>query len=138
MKTFLNTQALLSRTVSSEEIAKKIAKNSNELSHIVGVFSHHRDAKVALDDLQDAGFPSNWITLIARNCRRYSWSSNLNIYNCFEQETFGLNQITQGFFQRLFQRGKYLVLVTGNKNDVNSAASIIGRRRSHSEVWRYE
>ena len=131
MTAFFKPKALLSDTVKS----KKIEKNGSNSTHVVGVFSHHRDAKVALEELKDAGFPSNWITLFARDFRRYSWSPGLTIHNCFNEETFNFDRISQHFFRRLFQRGKYLVLVTGNGNDVNSAGIIMGRRRNHSKVW---
>ena len=108
---------------------------NSDLSRIVGVFSHHRDVKVALEELTEAGFSTNLITLIARNCQRHSWLPKLNTKNCFNDETFSFNRPAREFFQRLFQRGKYLLLITGDEQDLSYASSIIGRRRGHSEVW---
>jgi hypothetical protein len=45
--------------------------------------------------------------------------------------------MSQGFFQRLFQKGKYLLLVIGTQNDVNFAGTIMGHRRGHSEIWHF-
>lgn len=106
----------------------------NSTAHLIGVFSHHRDVKVALEELEDAGFPSSLITLIARNCQRYSWLPNIKLDNSFDEIKLGCDRATQNFFQRLFRRGKYLLLVSGNSTDLSSAGSIIGRRR-HSQVW---
>lgn len=42
----------------------------NALSPLaIGVFLHHRDVKVALEESIEAGFPLSWMTLIARNCK---------------------------------------------------------------------
>ena len=133
-------KAFLDPTASSNKIdsLKQSPKNELNSTRIVGVFSHHRDVKVALEELEDAGFPSNLIMLIARNCQRYSWSPAVTTSNYFSEETFSFNQIAQSFFQRLFQRGKYLLLITGNQSDLSSAGSIMGRRRGHSEVWHCE
>ena len=45
----------------------------------MGVFSYYRDAKVAIEELGEAEFSLNEITLIARNWWRYHWQSELNI-----------------------------------------------------------
>ncbi|MGF1588995.1 MAG: hypothetical protein ACFCU7_07095 [Pleurocapsa sp.] len=134
MKTFLDSPTSLSSILRSG----KIEKSDTNATHLVGVFSNHRDVKVALEDLRDEGFPSNLITLIARNCQRYSWLPEINTTSYFNQEVFSFNQVAQNFFQRLFRRGKYLVLVKVNEQDVTSAGSIMGRRRGHAEVWHCE
>lgn len=134
MKTFLDSHTSLSSTLESG----KIEKSDQNATHLVGVFSHHRDVKVALEELRDEGFPTNLVTLIARNCQRYSWLPEVTTIGYFNQEVFSFNQVAQNFFQRLFRRGKYLVLVRVNEQDVNSAGSIMGRRRGHAEIWHCE
>ena len=131
MTAFLTSKALLSSRVRSANIEP----NDSHSTHVLGVFSDSRDAKVALEELRDAGFPSKWITLFARDFQRYSWSPNLAIHNCFNEETFNFDHIAQDFFRRFFRRGKYLVLVRGNDNDINSAGKIMARRRNHAKVW---
>lgn len=131
------------KTLSPKTIRIEKIESSNYLSlekladstRAVGVFSHYRDAKVALEELGEAEFSLNEITLIARNCWRYRWQSELTICDRFAKESFGSNQIAQHFFQRLFRSGKYLLLVTGKEDYVNSVGAIIGRRQGHSKVW---
>ena len=139
MKTLINPRTLLSNIIKTkkEKSSNYLFPNKNNLnsSYKVGVFSHYRDAKVALEELEEAGFPLGRITLIARDCWRYRWLPDLIIGDRFEDESFGSNQIARHFFQRLFKQGKYLLLVTGKENDVNSACVIMGRRKGHSEVW---
>lgn len=132
MKTLLD-----SHTLSGIFGSRKIISNTSNTScdRIVGVFSHHRDVKVALEELLEAGFPTSTIELTARNCQRHSWLLEVATNNYFDEETFSCDRAARKFFQRLFQRGKYLMLVTGNERDVTHASSIIGRRRGHSEVW---
>lgn len=107
--------------------------NTSSSAVAVGIFSHHRDAKVALEELVQAGFPPDWITLMARNFYRYSWLAGLNLSDRLDE--FSFNHNFQHFFQRLFQRGKYFVLVAGTENEVSSATTIMSRRPKHAKVW---
>ncbi|MEM8674760.1 MAG: hypothetical protein AAGF83_12930 [Cyanobacteria bacterium P01_G01_bin.67] len=143
MKAFFKSKALLSKTTKLKELPSKNSlliqsENAVNSNYAVIVFAHHRDVKVALDDLDNAGFSCDWISLIARKAKRHTWYPELIINDYFEPAKFDFNQIAQEFFLRLFQRGKYLVLVTGNKYDVNSASKIMARRPGHSEVWYFQ
>ena len=133
MKALLDSHISLSDIFGTRQTISDPGSNSS--ARIVGVFSHHRDVRVALEELTEAGFSTSSIALIARNCQRHSWLPEVNTNNYFDEETFSFNRAARKFFQRLFQKGKYLMLVTGNERDVTYAGSIIGRRRSHSEVW---
>lgn len=132
MKTLLD-----SHTLSGIFGSRKIISNTSNTSfdRIVGVFSHYRDVKVALEELLEAGFPTSMIKLTARNCQHHSWLAEVTTNNYFDESTFNCDRAARKFFRRLFQRGKYLMLVTGNEHDVTYASSIMGRRRGHSEVW---
>lgn len=114
-----------------------VQNNSCNQTRAVVVFSHHRDLKVALDELYHAGFSNDWITLITRNTKHCSWCSELIANNYFEAK-FNCGQVAQKFFWRLFQRGKYLVLLSGSDLDVNAASKIMSRRQNHAKVWRFE
>lgn len=103
----------------------------------VVVFSHHRDLKVALDELHDAGFSDDWLTLMARDVQRCSWYAELMTKNYFDAEKFDFSQVVQDFFFQLFQRGKYLVLISGNEPDVDAASKIMSRRQNHAKVWQF-
>lgn len=129
MKASLTLPASLSYNPS-----RKIASSSNP-SQIVGVFSHHRDVKVALEELTEAGYPISLVKLIARNCQRHSWLPEISTYDSFDDDAFASNRAAQNFFQKLFRRGKYLLLVAASGQELNSVSSIVGRRRKHSEVW---
>ena len=137
MKVFFKPDILLNtaeyQTLTSDRWLTR-NKTDSDLSRIVGVFSHHRDVKVALEELTEAGFSTNLVTLIARNCQRHSWLSKVNTRDYFNDD-FSFNRATNDFFQRLFQRGKYLLLIAGDEPDLSYASSIIGRRRGHSKVW---
>ncbi len=136
MKTLIHPKALFSNIVKAEvHSSNDFPTNNNAgITHEVGVFAHHRDAKVAIEDLQEAEFSLDKITLVARNAWHHRWLGDLTIYSYFNQELFDSNQIARRYCQKLFQQGKYLLLVTEKENNLN-AGKIMGRRRGHSEVW---
>ena len=104
----------------------------------VAVFSHYRDVKVALDELNGDGFSHDSLTLIARQAQKCSGYTDLLTSSSFDASKFGVTPAAQTFFSRLFARGKYLLLVQGSKHDVNAASKIVSRRRNHAQVWHFE
>lgn len=142
MKAFFKPKALLYSTTKLRDIFHSNVsiphQNYSNSTCAVVVFSHHRDVKVAFDDLDNAGLASDGVTLVAHNARRYFWDCDLIINNYFDSEKFAFNQIAQEFFSRLFQRGKYLALITGDKYDVNTISKIMARRQGHAEAWHFK
>lgn len=114
-----------------------VQNNRSDETRAVVVFSHHRDLKVALDELRDAGFSDDWLTLMTRDVQRCSWCAELMTKNYFDAEKFDFNQVAQDFFFKLFRRGKYLVLISGNEQDVDAASKIMSRRQKHVQVWQF-
>jgi hypothetical protein len=141
MITLFGARALFTGTAKLNETPNKNLKQSQSKSchgtRAVVVFSHHRDLKVALDDLHHAGFSDDWITLIARNTKRCSWCSALITKNYFDAEKFDFSKVAQDFFLKLFQRGKYLVLISGDELGVDAASKIMSRRQNHAKVWQF-
>ena len=111
-------------------------KANSELTHEVGVFINHRDVRVAIEELQEAGFSLDEITLIARRWR-YGWLGDLVICDRFEAASFGSNETAQNFFNKMFHKGKYLLLLKGKANEMNCAGAIMSRRRGHADVWQF-
>ncbi|MEM8723610.1 MAG: hypothetical protein AAGE84_30745 [Cyanobacteria bacterium P01_G01_bin.39] len=143
MKAFFKPKALLGSITKLGELSGKSnllikSESASNSNYAVVVFAHHRDVKVALDDLDNAGFSHDWISLIARKAKRHSWYPELKVNDDFEPAKFNFNQIAQEFFCRLFQRGKYLVLIEGDKYDVNSVSKIMARRQGHAEAWYFQ
>ena len=142
MKTFFKPQTILFGNNRFEAVSYNPRliqdRRDNDLANAVVVFSHHRDVRVALDDFRNAGLISDRLILMARNAGRYSWHRELTAYNYFDLEEFNCSQADRDFFWRLFQRGKYLLLISGTRYDVDSATRIVARRRGHAEVWHFE
>lgn len=128
MKVFLDSHPSLQNMESIE-------LNSSTSAQVIGVFSHHRDVKVALEELREAGFPNSLITLVTSNHQYNTWFSELNIAKDLNWQFFDSSHGIRNFFHRLFQQSKYFLLVQGNDFDLNSAGSIMGRRLGHGEVW---
>lgn len=114
-----------------------IDNNQNCYQKVVGVFFHHRDVKVALEDLTEIGFPVNKISLIARDCKRYDWNDNLQICDRFDTNLLKLPEALIHLLQKYFNRGKYLTIVSGTKADVERASAILNRRPKHAKVWHF-
>ena len=142
MKTFFRPQTLLFENNRFEAVSynARLIQNKCEgdVANAVIVFSHHRDVRVALDDFRNAGLISDRLILMARNAGRYSWHRELTAYNYFDVEEFDCIQADKDFFWQLFQKGKYLLLISGTRYDVDSATRIVARRRGHAEVWHFE
>ena len=139
IKTLIHPKALLSNIVGTK------VQNNNDLSFtknfnissdcLVGVFASHRDVRVVIEELQEVGFDLGRLILVARNGGHHVWSNSLIIYDYFPEKLFVPHEIARNFLKRLFRQGKYLLLVTGDANDFNSAGVIMNRRRGHAEVW---
>ena len=130
-----NAKSRASSSHSPQLIPPKCHSNS---TYAVVAFSHHRDVKVALDDLRHTGFSSDYIVLVARNIQRHSWCSKLITNSYFDAEKFDFGKAAQEFFSQLFSNGKYLVLISGKEHDVNYAAKVMGRRQKRAKVWCFE
>ena len=113
-------------------------KGKSNFNSAVVVFAHHRDVKVALDELDSAGFSHDNLTLIARQAKRCVGYSEIITHDWFDRQQFDYDRISQELFLRLFNRGKYLVLVNGSQADVNAATKIMSRRRDRAKVWRVQ
>ena len=135
MKTLIRPRALLS-LVKTQAHKTNLASFSDSvcLDFEVGVFSSHRDVKVAIEELLEAGIESDRLTIVARNWHDRNWLEDLTVYNYFDEQLFGTNLDCQYFFQKLFRRGKYLLSIAGDTRNINAGA-IMSRRRGRAEVW---
>ena len=139
MKTLIRPRALLSIVRTKASKTEPISSGDRICSNIkIGVFSSHRDVKVAIEELLEAGIQSALLTIVARKWQEHNWLSDLAIYNYFNEQLFGTNLVCQHFFQKLFRQGKYLLLVSTDIKDAKRIGAIIGRRRGHAEVWYFK
>jgi|GEM_PF-6086439 len=139
MIAFFKPEALFAKKKALKEISHEYlgsVENKNNKNGAVIVFAHHRDVKVALDELNHAGFSYDNLLLIARKAQRYIDYSGLTTYNWFDPQKFDFDLISQKLFLRLFSKGKYLVLISGSDCDVNAATKIMSCRRDRAKVWR--
>jgi hypothetical protein len=114
-----------------------IANNQNCYQKVVGVFFHHRDVKVALEDLAEIGFPVSKVSLIARDCKQYDWNNCLQLCDRFDNNLLKLPDTLIKVLRRYFNRGKYLTIVSGTEADVKIVSAILNRRPKHAKVWHF-
>lgn len=115
--------------------ANVAAKTVRSIPCVVGVFHHHRDVKVAIAQLKEAGIPMGWIVAIARDYRCFDWLSEIKIRDRFDEQLLNVAPGDRNFFYKRFKQGKYLVIVEGDENAIRFAGAIMGRRRGHAVVW---
>lgn len=113
----------------------KITNHQNYAQKVVGVFFHHRDVKVALEDLKEIGFPISKVSLVARDCKQYHWNESLQICDRFDTNLLRLPETLIRVLQKYFNRGQYLTIVSGSQTDVEIASAILSRRPKHAKVW---
>lgn len=96
----------------------------------VGLFSNHRDAELAMDDLRNAGFPLNQITLIAQHVEPQGFFAKLamRVRDRFDDMRMGLSDDRVRFYSDRIARGDYAVVVEGTEEEVRRAASILNAR----------
>ena len=135
MNTPIQTEALLSNDAEAIALGNITRNTDADINSEVGVFASHRDVRVAIEELLEAGFNRDRITIVASHVGHYNWLDGLTIYDSFPEEFFGANDIDWHFFQRLFKQGKYILLVAGEDNDLQLAGTIMGRRKGHAKVW---
>jgi len=133
-KTFFTSEARLSV---SNTIAKSVKQEGVGYS-AVAVFSHHRDVKVALDELNCAGFSHDDLALVARQAQRCQGYSGLICRSSFDDCQLGLESAARQFCVKLLSEGKYLLLVNGSKYDLDAVSKIVSRRHHRVEVWRFK
>lgn len=108
---------------------------SDRSTKAVVVFHHHRDVKVALDELSLAGFSQDCLTLMSRRTQKYRGHSYLTADGNFDMEKLNFEGVEREFLRRLFQRGKHLVIITGSHSDIKAASKIVSRRRNRTQIW---
>lgn len=96
--------------------------------HAIGVFPHLRDAELAIDDLRNAGFPLNQISLSAQNFERRDRFTGIDLRDRFDAIRLGLPDERARFYNDRLTRGDYVVTVNGTEEEIHRAATILSNR----------
>lgn len=109
--------------------SNSIANTSHAVNHhhrAVGTFSRRHDMDTAIQELYNADFPMNQVSVIARDYQRHNWMPNLTIRDRFDS-AFGFLGEHHSFFHDRFNRGAFLVIVEGTQAQIHQAETILHR-----------
>lgn len=115
--------------------SNSMANTSHAVNHphrAVGTFSRRHDMDTAIQELYDADFPMNQVSVIARDYQRHNWMPNLTIRDRFDS-AFGFLGERHSFFHDRFNRGAFLVTVEGSQAQIHQAETIL--RRHGMQDW---
>jgi hypothetical protein len=96
--------------------------------HAIGVFPHQQDAESAFADLRNAGFPLSQVALVARHWDRRERFSGADLHDRFDAARYKIPVERNRYYNERLDRGEYLVIVSGNENDIHRAATILKGR----------
>ena len=132
------TRFVLQRSTSSQKSTGIKHPPKHRTTSAVGVFFHHRDVKVALEELAEINFPLNKVSIIARDGKQYNWNDDrLKICSRFNANLLELPESLRYLLHHYFNRRRYLVLVSGVETEIKIASKILSRRPKHCEVWQW-
>ncbi len=107
--------------------SNSMANTSHSLGHhhrAVGTFSHRPNMDTAIQELYDADFPMNQVSVIARDYQRHNLIPNLTIRDRFDS-AFGFLGQRHSLFHDRFNRGAFLVMVEGTQAQIHQAETIL-------------
>lgn len=107
--------------------SNSMAKTSHSLGHhhrAVGTFSSRPNMDTAIQELYDADFPMNQVSVIARDYQRHNLIPNLTIRDRFDS-AFGFLGQRHSLFHDRFNRGAFLVMVEGTQAQIHQAETIL-------------
>jgi hypothetical protein len=91
--------------------------------HAVGVFYTHQDAKRALTELTNAGFPMSNVSIVAKNISKVS---ELNVSNSqYNYTTLGFSDDLARYYQDQLTLDHYLVVLKGTDIYIAGARAIL-------------
>lgn len=93
----------------------------------VGVFRDRLDAEAALETLQRSAFPMTQVALVAREYSTSTRIPQLVVRDRFDEMDFGLTEDRRQLFRESFDRGEYLLIVSGTVEEIHNAQVILNR-----------
>ena len=111
-----------------------LAKNSEEyFLRAVAVFLNLKDAKTAIIQLTETGFPLEAITLYAGDNERHDWFPNLTVHNSLDRSFEHLPENKRVIFQDYLDRNAYIVAINGTQSELEQLKPVF--RSYHLEDW---
>ena len=116
-KNLVQTREIYAKQNSLEEQPATIAVIEKPiLSHhlrMMGTFPRLPEAKTALLELIETGYPIDRVTLFINDDDRHDWFPNLKVCDTLDYSFNRLAEDRRVFFQNCFNRGQYILMIDG-------------------------
>jgi hypothetical protein len=99
--------------------------------HAVGFFPRLQDADQAIADLRSAGFPLSQVSLVGSRFERREPFAGVNLLDRFDNTRFGFPEERYRTFHNRINRGDYLLVIHGSREQLRQAEAILTRPRVH-------
>jgi hypothetical protein len=106
-------------------IAVPVVNSSLQRKRSIGVFSQRHDAEVAITELRNAGFDLNQVSLIGKDTSR-------SVADIDEGGSLGIPENRFREYSDRLNGGDYLIIVDGNQDEIDRAASILKHQHIES------
>ena len=111
-----------------ETQTETVDTRENHNIYIVGTFPHLSEAKTALIELIDIGYPLEQMTLYINDDDRHDWFPNLQVCDRLDRNFSQLPQERRTYFQDSFDLGQYIVKITGTESELRHAETVLRLR----------
>ncbi|AUT03992.1 histidine kinase [Nostoc sp. CENA543] len=99
--------------------------------YAIGYFPQLADAEAAINDLRNAGFPLNQLSLIHREPLQRPSLTGIDVTNRFDPNRWRLPHDRTSFYNERINHGDYIVAVSGTDAELQRAAAILNRHNIH-------
>jgi hypothetical protein len=96
--------------------------------YAIGIFSNHRDAESAVNDLRLAAFPLDQVSLVAHNLLYPEFFVGVVLRDRLDAMRLGMSAERARFYHDRLMNGDYVMMVNGTESEIRHAATILNNR----------
>ena len=111
----------IERSVATEQLIEIEKPLQSHHLRMMGTFPHLPEAKTAVIDLIETGFPIDSVTLFINDDDRHDWFPNLKVCDTLDYSFNRLSQDRRTFFLDSFNRGQYILMMDGTDTEIGDA-----------------
>ena len=98
---------------------------------MMGTFPHLPEAKNALIELIETGYPIHQVTLFINDDDRHDWFPNLKVCDALDYSFNRLPEDRRVFYQDCFKRGQYILMIDGTDEEIRDVESALRNEGFH-------
>ena len=98
---------------------------------MMGTFPHLPEAKNALIELIETGYPIHQVTLFINDDDRHDWFPNLKVCDALDYSFNRLPENRRVFYQKCFERGQYILMIDGTDEEIRDVELALANEGFH-------